>query len=115
MTVSRIRFEHIDAAVCGMLADELFSKTIHNGVMLLRNMLAFRRGLAFAQHALGVKLPPLEYRQIVPPTLGQTWAMIKAAKEIGGVVGYPITYLGVSGECNEARFWVLGFSMFDGL
>jgi hypothetical protein len=95
ITVSRIRFEHIDAAVSGMLEDELASKTIHNAVMLLRNMLAgrsgpsaFRRGLAFADPTLGVKLPPLEYRQIVPPTPEQTWTLIKAAQELGGV-GYP--------------------------
>jgi hypothetical protein len=53
-----------------MVEDELAPKTIHNAVMLLRNMLAgrkgpsaFRRGLSFADHTLGVKLPPLEYRQ----------------------------------------------------
>ena len=100
MKVSRVGFEDIDAAVSGMIEDELASKTIHNAVMLLLNMLAgrkgpsaFRRGLAFADSTLGVKLPPLEYRQIVPPTPEQTWALIKAAKKLGGV-GYPITYLG---------------------
>ena len=31
-------------------------------------------------------MPPLEYRQIVPPTPEQTWALIKVAKEIGGSV-----------------------------
>ena len=48
-----------------MIQDELASKTIHNAVMLLRNTLvgrkgpsAFRRGLAFADSTLGVKLPP---------------------------------------------------------
>ncbi len=120
MKVSRVRFEDIDAAVSGMIEDELASKTIHNAVMLLRNMLAgrkgpsaFRRGLAFADSTLGVKLPPLAYRQIVPPTPSETWALIKAAKEIGGV-SYPITYLGVSAECDEVRLWVLGSSTFDG-
>jgi len=61
MKVSRVRFEDIDAAVSGMIEDELASKTIHNAVMLLRNMLAgrkgpsaFRRGLAFADSTLGV-------------------------------------------------------------
>ena len=64
--MSRMRFEHVDAAVSGMIEDELASKTIHNAVKLLRSMLAgrngpsaFRRGLAFADPALGVKLPPL--------------------------------------------------------
>jgi hypothetical protein len=93
----RVRFEDVDAAVSGMIEDELASKTIHNAVVLLRNMLAgrkgpsaFRRGLAFADSTLGVKLPPLEYRLVVPPTPEQTWAPIKAAKKLGGV-GYPIT------------------------
>jgi hypothetical protein len=96
MKVSRVRFEDIDAAVSGMIEDELASKTIHNAVMLLRNMLAgrkgpsaFRRGLAFADSTLGVKLPPLAYRQIVPPTPSENWGLIKAAKEIGGA-SYPI-------------------------
>jgi integrase len=117
MIVARIRFEHIDAAVSGMLEDELASKTIHNAVMLLRNMLAgrsgpsaFRRGLAFADPTLGVKLPPLEYRQIVPPTPEQTWSLIKAAKEIGGV-GYPITYLGAF--CGMRRSEALGLRFLD--
>jgi integrase len=117
MTVSRLRFEHIDAAVSGMIEDELASKTVHNAVMLLRNMLAgrsgpsaFRRGLAFADHTLGVKLPPLEYRQIVPPTPEQTWAVNQAAKEIGGV-GYPITYLGAF--CGMRRSEVLGLRFLD--
>jgi integrase len=117
MKVSRVRFEDIDAAVSGMIEDELASKTIHNAVMLLRNMLAgregpsaFRRGLAFADSTLGVKLPPLEYRQIVPPTPEQTWALIKTAKEIGGV-GYPITYLGAF--CGMRRSEVLGLRFLD--
>ena len=112
LTVSRMRFEHVDAAVSGMIEDELASKTIHNAVKLLRSMLAgrngpsaFRRGLAFADPALGVKLPPLQTRQIVPPTPEQTWALIDAAKEIGGV-GYPITYLGAF--CGMRRSEVLG-------
>lgn len=112
LTISRLRFEHVDAAVSGMIEDELASKTIHNAVMLLRSMLAgrngpsaFRRGLAFADPTLGVKLPPLEYRQIVPPTPEQTWALIDAAKEIGGV-GYPITYLGAF--CGMRRSEALG-------
>jgi len=117
LKVSRVRFENVDAAVTGMIEDELASKTIHNAVMLLRNMLAgrkgpsaFRRGLAFADSTLGVKLPPLEYRQIVPPTPEQTWALIKTAKEIGGA-GYPITYLGAF--CGMRRSEVLGLRFLD--
>jgi integrase len=112
LTVSHIRFEHIDAAVSGMVEDELAPKTIHNAVMLLRNMLAgregpsaLRRGLAFADHTLGVRLPPLEHRQIIPPTPEQVWKIIEAAKNIGGV-GYPITYL--AAFCGLRRAEVLG-------
>jgi integrase len=117
LTVSHIRFEHIDAAVSGMVEDELAPKTIHNAVMLLRNMLAgrkgpsaFRRGLAFADHTLGVKLPPLEYRQIVPPAPEQVWKLINAAREIGGV-GYPIMYLGAF--CGLRRAEVLALRFFS--
>ena len=87
IAVSHLRFEHIDAAVSGMIEDELSSKTIHNAVTLLRTMLAgrkgpsaIRRGLAFQDPTLGLELPPLESRQITPPTPEQTWALINAAK-----------------------------------
>ena len=66
---------------------------------------ALRRGLAFADHTLGVKLPPLECRQVVPPTPEQAWMLIIAARDIGGV-GYPITYLGAF--CGMRRAEVLG-------
>jgi hypothetical protein len=96
LKVSHIRFEDIDAAVSGMVEGELASKTIHNAVMLLRNMLAgrkgptaFRRGLAFADRTL-----PEE-----------TWKLIKAAKDIGAV-GDPITYLGAF--CGLRRVEALG-------
>jgi len=112
LTVSRVRFEDVDAVVSGMIDDELSPKTIHNAIMLLRNMLAgrkgpsaLRRGIAFADHTLGVKLPPLECRQVVPPTPEQVWRLINAARDIGGV-GYPITYLGAF--CGLRRAEVLG-------
>ncbi len=115
LTVSHVRFEHVDAAVSGMVEDELASKTIHNAVMLLRSMLAgrkgpsaFRRGLAFADPTLGVKLPPLEYRQIVPPTPEQAWRLINAAKGISGF-GYPITYLGAFCGLRRAEVLALRF------
>jgi hypothetical protein len=54
------RFEHVDAAVRGMIEDELSSKTIHNTVTLLRTMLAgkrgtsaLRRGFAFHDPTMG--------------------------------------------------------------
>jgi hypothetical protein len=39
IAVSDLRFEHVDAAVSGMIEDELSSKTIHNAVTLLRTIL----------------------------------------------------------------------------
>lgn len=53
---------------------------------------ALRRGVAFRDSTLGIELPPLQSRQIVPPTPEQTWKLINTAKEIGGL-GYPLTYL----------------------
>jgi integrase len=98
--VSELRFEHVDAAVSGMIEDELSSKTIHNTVTLLRTILAGRkgpsallRGVAFRDATLGLELPPLHSRQIIPPTPEQVWELIRTAKEIGGL-GYPLTYLG---------------------
>ena len=54
---------------------------------------AIRRGFAFQDPTMGLELPPLESRQITPPTPEQVWTLINAAKEIGGL-GYPLTYLG---------------------
>jgi hypothetical protein len=73
--IVELRFEHVDAAVSGMIEDELSSKTIHNAVTLLRTILAgkkgpsaLRRGVAFRDSILGLELPPLHSRQITPPT-----------------------------------------------
>ena len=72
---AELRFEHVDAAVSGMIEDELSSKAIHNAVTLLRTILAgkkgpsaLRRGVAFRDSTLGLELPPLQSRQITPPT-----------------------------------------------
>jgi integrase len=117
VSVSALRFEHIDAAVSGMIDDELKSKTIHNAVTLLRTMLAGRKGpsavrrrLAFADPTLGLELPPLESRQVIPPTPEQVWILINAAKELGGI-GYPITYVGAF--CGVRRNEALGLRFSD--
>ena len=115
--VSLLRFEHIDAVVNGMIEDELSRKTIHNAVTLLRTALAGRKGpsairlgLISLDPTLGLELPPLESTQVTPPTPEQTWALINAAKQIGGV-GYPITYLGAF--CGFRRNEVLGLRCLD--
>jgi integrase len=117
VSVALLRFQHIDAAVSGMIEDELASKTIHNAVTLLRTMLAgrkgpsaLRRGLAFADPTLGLELPPLESRQVIPPTPEQVWILINAAKELGGI-GYPITYVGAF--CGVRRNEALGLRFSD--
>ncbi|HYK58019.1 MAG TPA: site-specific integrase [Bryobacteraceae bacterium] len=99
IAVADLRFEHVDAVVSGMIEDELSPKTIHNAVTLLRTILtgrkgpsALRRGVAFRDSTLGIELPPLQSRQIIPPTPEQMWKLINTAKEIGGL-GYPLTYL----------------------
>ncbi len=99
MPVLDLRFEHIDAAVSGMLEDELSSKTIHNTVTLLRTMLAgkkgpsaLRLGLAFQDPTLGLELPPLESRQTTPPTPEQVWTLINTAKETDAL-SYALTYI----------------------
>jgi integrase len=98
--LAALKLDHIEAVVSGMLEDELSSKTIHNAVTLLRTMLAgragpsaVRQGLMFRDPTLGLELPPLETRQIIPPTPEQIWILINIAKEIGGI-GYPLTYVG---------------------
>jgi len=100
IAISALRFEHVDAVVSGMIEDELSSKTIHNTVTLLRTMLAgkrgpsaVRRGFAFHDPTLGLELPPLESRQITPPSPEQVWALIGAAKKLGGL-GYTLAYIG---------------------
>ena len=96
--VANLRFEHVDAAVSGMIEDELSPKTIHNAVTLLRTILtgrrgpsALQRGIAFRDSTLGIELPPLQSRQITPPTPEQMWTLINTVKTIGGL-GFPLTY-----------------------
>jgi integrase len=115
--VSLLRFEHIDAAISGMIEDELAPKTIRNAVTLLRTMLAgrkgpsaIRRGLAFQDPTLGLELPALESKQVTPPTPEQTWDLINAAKRIGGI-GYPISYIGAF--CGVRRNEALGLRFTD--
>jgi integrase len=98
--LAALKLDHIEAVVSGMLEDELSSKTIHNAATLLRTMLAgrtgpsaVRHGLMFGDPTLGLELPPLETRQIIPPTPERIWILINIAKEIGGI-GYPLTYVG---------------------
>jgi integrase len=45
------------------------------------------------QSPLGLELPPLESRQIPPPTPEQVWALIGVAKQLGGL-GCALTYMG---------------------
>src|SRR5713101_8454836 len=54
---------------------------------------AARRGLMFTDPTLGLELPPLESRQVIPPAPEQVWTLINAAKKLGGV-GHPLTYIG---------------------
>lgn len=54
---------------------------------------AMRRGFAFQDPTLGLELPPLESRQITPPTPERVWALIGAAKELGAL-GYALAYMG---------------------
>ncbi len=110
IAVSALRFEHVDTAVSGMIEDELSSKTIHNTVTLLRTMLAgkkgpsaLRRGFAFHDPTMGLELPPMESRQITPPTPEQVWALIGAAKELGGLGYARAAFTGV-GETKLSRF-----------
>lgn len=117
LAVSLLRFDHIDACVSGMIEDELAPKTIHNAVTLLRTMLAGRKGpsairlgLRFSDPTLGIELPPLDARQIIPPTPEQVWALVNASKEIGGI-GYPITYIGAF--CGFRRNEALALQFLD--
>jgi integrase len=117
--IAEIRLEHIEAAVSGMIEDELAPKTIHNCVTLLRTMLAGKKGgsaarrrLLFIDPTLGLELPPLTASQIMPPTPEQTWALINAAKEIGGI-GYAMTYLGAFTGLRRNEALALRFSDID--
>src|SRR5258708_1288317 len=85
IAVSALRFDHIDAAVSGMIEDELSSKTqrrdatLHNSRRQERPKR--RRGMALLDPTLGLELPPLESRQVTPPTPEQVWALISFCRE----------------------------------
>ena len=99
--VCDLQLEHCRDLVSGMIEDdELSVKYLHNTVTLLRTMLVGRKAasamrLGYIGHdpTLGLELPPLETREIIPPTQEEIWKLINAAKQIGGV-GYPMTFLG---------------------
>jgi integrase len=119
LRVAELRLEHIEAAVSAMIEDELSSKTIHNAVTLLRTMLAgkkgpsaARRGLRFTDPTLGLELPRLDDSRITPPTPQQVWALINAAKGMGGI-GYAITYLGAFTGLRRNEALALRFDDVD--
>jgi integrase len=98
--LSDLQLEHLQQAVSGMIEDELSAKTIHNAATLLRTMLAGssgasaqRRGWIGADPTLGLELPALETKEIIPPSPEQAWKLIEAAREIGGI-SYGLTFLG---------------------
>ncbi len=94
-----LRLERLQILVADMIEDELSVKSIHNVSTLLRTMLVGRRGASAMRlgyigqdPTLGLELPTLEMREIVPPTPEQVWVLIDAAKVVGGI-GYPIAFV----------------------
>lgn len=99
LRVASLRLEHIEGLISEMVEEESSIKSLHNAATLLRTMLVGRKGasamrLGYIGHdpTLGLELPPLELKEITPPTPEQVWKLIGAAKEIGGL-GYPLTFL----------------------
>jgi integrase len=116
LVVSILRFDHLESAVSGMIEDELSSKTIHNAVTLLRTMLAgkkgpsaTRRGLILTDPTLGLELPPLESRQVIPPSPEEVWKLIHVAQDLGAA-GYPLTYIGAFTGLRRNEALALKFS-----
>src|ERR1019366_6474896 len=66
----------------------------------------------FQDPTLGVELPQLDATEIIPPTSEQTWAIIDAAKTIGGV-GYPLAYVGAFTGVRRNEALALRFSDID--
>ncbi|HEV8041705.1 MAG TPA: tyrosine-type recombinase/integrase [Bryobacteraceae bacterium] len=99
--IGDLQLGHIQQLVSVIIEDdELSVKYLHNTVTLLRTMLVGRKGasamrLGYIDHdpTLGLELPPLATREIVPPTQEGVWKLINSARAIGGV-GYPMTFLG---------------------
>jgi integrase len=98
--VANLSLKHIETLVAEMIEAELSNKHVHNAATLLRTMLVGRNGasamrLGYISHdpTLGLELPPIETREVIPPTQEEVWKLINVAKEIGGV-GYPLTFLG---------------------
>ena len=69
----------------------------------------------FHDPTLGLELPPLESRQITPPTPEEVWAPIGAAKELGGlsVTRWPIRERLPARD--GTRLWASGSMISSGL
>lgn len=118
LRVGALQLEHIQRLVIEMVEAKSSTKTIHNTVTLLRTMLAGERGsalrLGYIGHdpTMGLEVPELIKPQIVPPTKEQAWALIGAAREIGGT-GYPAAFLGAHTGVRRNELLALRFDDID--
>ena len=118
LRVSDVRAEHLQAAIAAM-ATTLSPKTVHNTATLLRTMFAARKGgsalrLGYIGHdpTIGMELPEQIKPEIVPPTKDRVWALISAARELGGM-GYGAAFLGSHTGVRRNELLALRFSDVD--
>jgi integrase len=117
--LSDLRLEYLQQAVSGMIEDENSVKSIHNAVTLLRTMLvggsgasAQRLGLIGSDPTIGLELPALETREIIPPSPEQVWKLIDAAREIDGT-SHGLTFIGAFTGLRRNEALALQFADVD--
>jgi hypothetical protein len=86
--VSDLRLEHVQQAVSGMIEDEL-------SVYAASYDAGRRHQCQCTEERLdrSGSNPPLETKEIIPPSPDQVWKLIEAARKIGGI-SYGLTFIG---------------------
>jgi integrase len=88
LSVQAIQLDTVQALV-SKLAIDLSVKSLRNAITLLRVMLVGKRGpsaikLGYIRHnpMTGLELPPLDDKNVQPPTPQQVWSLIEKAEEM---------------------------------
>jgi len=118
LKLQEIRLNNVDRFVTET-APKVSVKTLRNCVTLLRVMLASQKGSSAIRQGyirfdplMGVELPSVEERDIVPPSVDSVWKLIDTAGEMRSI-GYGMIYLGAFTGLRRGEILALSFDDVD--
>jgi integrase len=118
MKLQEIRLENAQRLV-SHLEGKVSPKTVRNTIMVLTGMLygkksssALRQGYIRSNPLLGLELPGLLDKQVVPPTAEEVWKLIDTAGEMRSP-GHGIIYLGAFTGLRRGEILALTFGDID--